>query len=84
MIGEYLEAGLRSARYETINDDEPYYAEIEACPGVWATERSLDECRQNLLEALEGWLILSLQRGLPVPEIEGVRIETAEPTAVHG
>ena len=70
MISEYLDAAMRRASYETINDPEPFYGEIPGIQGVWATGKTLEECRQNLLETLEGWLILSLQKGLPTQEWE--------------
>jgi len=84
MISEYVNAALKRAHYEMIEDPEPYYGEVPDCPGVWATGRSLEECRQNLLEGLEGWLILSLQRGLPIPVIDGIALVAPEPTEVSG
>ena len=70
MISDYLDAAMKRTHYEMIEDEEPFYGEISECQGVWATGANLEECRQNLLEALEGWLILGLQRGLPIPAIE--------------
>ena len=67
MIKEYLETALAKAKYEIIKDQEPYYGEISDLPGVWATGKSLEECRQNLNEVLEGWIIVRLERGLPIP-----------------
>ena len=76
MISEYLNAAMRRAKYEIINDPEPYYGEIPDCPGVWATGTTLEDCRQDLQETLEGWLILSLQKGLPIAPL-GVCHRTA-------
>ncbi len=84
MISEYVNAALKRAHYEMIEDPEPYHGEIPDCPGVWATGRSLEEFRQNLLEGLEGWLILSLQRDLPIPVIDGIELVAPEPTEVSG
>ncbi len=53
--------------YEIVDDPEPYYGEISECKGVWATGETLEECRRNLEEALEGWIVVRLQRGLPIP-----------------
>ena len=41
MIVEYITAALHHARYEIIEDDEPYYGEVPELPGVWATGTSL-------------------------------------------
>ncbi|OGI06465.1 MAG: hypothetical protein A3I68_04065 [Candidatus Melainabacteria bacterium RIFCSPLOWO2_02_FULL_35_15] len=71
MLLDYLNAALKKAKYEVIkNEKEKYYAEISVCKGVWATGKSLKECRKNLLSTLEGWLIIRLQRKLPIPKIE--------------
>jgi predicted RNase H-like HicB family nuclease len=72
MLSSYLNAAMRRARYELIGDTEPYYGEIPDCQGVWATAKSLEDCRRELLETLEGWVVLSLQKGLPLPILDGI------------
>jgi predicted RNase H-like HicB family nuclease len=67
MLTEYIQEALRRARYEIIDDEEPYYGEVPELQGVWATGKTLEECRENLREAIEGWIIVRLQRGLPLP-----------------
>lgn len=57
MLTEYIEAALAAAKYELIQDEEPYYGEVPGLEGVWATGRTLEECRQNLREVLEGWIV---------------------------
>ena len=37
MLIEYVEEALRRARYELIEDQEPYYGEVPELKGVWAT-----------------------------------------------
>ena len=69
MLIEYVEEGLRRARYEMIDDDEPYYGEIPELKGVWATGRTLEECRERLKDVVEGWILVSLRRDLPVPKL---------------
>jgi predicted RNase H-like HicB family nuclease len=84
MIAEYLSAALKHARYQMINDPEPLYGEIPLCPGVWATGKTLEECRETLLQGLEGWIILGLQRGHPIPVIDGIALTAEEPSEVSG
>ena len=84
MISEYLDVAMDKAHYEMIDDPEPFYGEIRECQGVWATGKTLEECRRNLLETLEGWLVLSLQKGLPIPALDGISLSAQEPTTVHG
>ncbi len=76
MIKEYIEAALLRAKYELIdNNDEPYYGEIAELKGVWATGKTLEECRHNLAEVIDGWLVVRLRRGLPIPAIGRHRIK---------
>lgn len=67
MIQDYLDNYLKQAKYEMIDDGKRSYAEIKNLRGVWATGKTLEDCRQNLLSSLEGWLILRLKKNLPVP-----------------
>jgi len=69
MLTEYIEEALKRAKYEIINDEEPYYGEVPELKGVWATGKTLEECRKNLKEVIEGWLIISIKKGLPIPEL---------------
>ncbi|MCS6806168.1 MAG: type II toxin-antitoxin system HicB family antitoxin [Acidobacteriota bacterium] len=69
MLLEYIQEALDRARYELIDDEEPYYGEVPELAGVWATGKSLEECRRNLREVIEGWIIVRLQKGLPVPRL---------------
>jgi len=41
MLTEYIEEALRRAKYEIIEDEEPFYSEVEELPGVWATGKTL-------------------------------------------
>lgn len=75
MILEYIHAALDRAQYEIIEDEEPFYGEIPDLPGVWATGKTLEDCRQKLKEVLDGWIIIHLQRGLPIPALGEYTIE---------
>ena len=69
MIIEYVEEALRRARYEIIDDKEPYYGEIDELRGVWATGKTLEECRNNLKEVIDRcfWPLLKLATEDKVP-----------------
>jgi len=69
MITEYIEAALARATYEIIQDEEPYYGEIPGLQGVWASGKTLEECRHNLAETVEDWVLLSIAKGLPIPAL---------------
>lgn len=84
MIREYIEAALAKARYEIIDDEEPYYGEVPELEGVWATGRTLEECRRNLAEVIDGWIVVRLSKGLPIPPIGENRIEEPKGIEVSG
>ena len=69
MLTEYVEEALRRARYELIDDEEPYYGEVPELKGVWASGKTLEECRENLKDVIEGWILVSLRKDLPVPSL---------------
>ena len=78
MIREYLQAAMGRAQFKRIDNPEPVFGEIPPCPGVWATGRTVDECRKALEEVLEGWVLLGIRSGDQLPEIDGLRIEIPE------
>jgi predicted RNase H-like HicB family nuclease len=78
MFCEYIQAALSRAIYEVIDDEEPYYGEVPELVGVWAAGKSEVECRENLRLAIEDWIAFSLRFDLPIPAIEGHKIEVPE------
>jgi predicted RNase H-like HicB family nuclease len=75
LITEYIAAALSRAKYEIIEDEEPYYGEVQELEGVWATGKTLEECRQNLSDVIDGWLVVRLKKGLSIPPIGKHRVE---------
>lgn len=78
MLTDYLKAALRHARYEKLPDDDSYYGEIPECNGVYATAGTLEDCRDELEEVLEEWVLFSLYRNLPLPLIDGIELAVKE------
>lgn len=75
MIIEYIEAALNKAHYEIIEDKEPFYAEVPGLEGVWASGKTLEECRKKLAEVIDDWIVVRLRRGMKVPPLDGHKIE---------
>jgi predicted RNase H-like HicB family nuclease len=75
MISEYIKAAMKNAHYEIIEDEEPYYGEIPELKGVWATGKTLEECRDNLTENLEGWILVRSSQGMDIPA-NGYKVTT--------
>jgi predicted RNase H-like HicB family nuclease len=74
MLTKYLEAAMRHARYEILADDGTYYGEIPECQGVYANAPTLEECRSELAEVLEDWLLFRIYKNLPLPKIDGIEL----------
>ena len=75
MLTEYIDEALRRAHYELIEDEEtPYYGEVPELPGVWASGRTLEGCRRELKEVIEGWILVSVRRSLDLPRLGSAEI----------
>ena len=74
MLLRYIQTALEQAHYEMIADEEPFYGEVAALPGVWATGKTLEECRRNLAEAVEDWVLFSVAKGLSIPALADVTV----------
>jgi predicted RNase H-like HicB family nuclease len=70
MLVEYIQKALEKAEYKKI-DDGSWFAEIPGFEGVWANGTKVEECRKELIEVLEEWLILKLRDGDPLPVLKG-------------
>jgi len=74
MILEYIQTAMNKAHYELLEDGE-FYGEVPDLAGVLASGSTLEECRTQLQEVLEGWLLLRVSRNLEIPDLDGHRIE---------
>ncbi len=70
MIEEYQNAGMKLAKYKLLEDNS-FYANIPEAPGVWANAGTLEECRDELREVLEDWVLLGVARGHEIPVFKG-------------
>ncbi len=74
MLSKYIQAALRHAKYEILVDDGSYYGEIPECNGVYANAGTLEECREELREVLEEWILFRVHKNLRLPAIDGVEL----------
>ncbi|MGO9923761.1 MAG: type II toxin-antitoxin system HicB family antitoxin [Isosphaeraceae bacterium] len=74
MLLEYVQAALRHAKYELLPDDGSYYGAIPECTGVYANAETLEDCREQLREVLEEWVLFRVHRNLPLPSIDGIEL----------
>ncbi|MFH1113777.1 MAG: type II toxin-antitoxin system HicB family antitoxin [Pseudomonadota bacterium] len=78
MLTAYINAALRKAHYDILPDGEGYFAVIEGLQGVWAQADTLEECREELREVLEEWIVLGLRMGHDIPTVDGVALTIQE------
>ena len=71
MLTEFVNAVMSHASYDLLESGE-FYGHIPECPGVWASTKTLEECRRELQEVLEDWLLLKLRDGDEITVVDGI------------
>jgi predicted RNase H-like HicB family nuclease len=74
MLTKYIDRALRRAKYRIL-DDGTFVGTVPGLRGVLAHARSLEKCRSELAEVVEGWVLVRVARGLRIPPIGGARVE---------
>jgi predicted RNase H-like HicB family nuclease len=80
MLTEYIRAAMRRATYEILPDGT-FYGEIPGFPGVYANAETLEACREQLQEVLEGWIVLGLRMGHTLPVVDGIELAVMQEAA---
>lgn len=76
MLTSYIHAAMRRAVYEIL-EDGTYYGEITGFQGVLANAGTLEDCREELQDVLEGWIALGLRLGHTLPMVENITLTFA-------
>jgi predicted RNase H-like HicB family nuclease len=74
LLVDYCQKALKKAEYKQL-DHGTWFAEIDGFQGVWGNGLTIKECRQDLLEVLEEWIILKLQDGDTLPIVDDLEIK---------
>lgn len=69
MFSKLIEQKLKGARYKILKDGS-YFGEIPGIKGVWANAKNLEDCREELREVLEEWLLLQVKYSDVVPGLK--------------
>jgi len=73
MLTKYIQAAMGRARYEILADGEGFYSEVPDLPGVWASAKTLESCREELLEVVESWIVVKLRhQDNDFPVLDGI------------
>jgi len=78
MLTEYIQAALKQARYEILQEEGGFYAEIPGFQGVYAQSDTLEGCREELSSTLEDWILFRVSRQLPLPVVAGIDLTVKE------
>jgi len=82
-LTEYQRAAMRNALYEQL-DDGSWYAHIPGLLGLWASAKTVEDTRNELLSALEDWLYVnSYVAHLELPAFDGVTIVGPPPRSAE-
>ncbi|HEX9016747.1 MAG TPA: hypothetical protein VF960_12215 [Chloroflexota bacterium] len=70
MFVQYVNFAMTRARYDQLPHGMIGY--IPEFEGLWVLEETKSRCEEELINALEIWLMTSFQKGLPIPVIDGL------------
>jgi predicted RNase H-like HicB family nuclease len=73
VITSYVDQALRRAHYSSL-EDGTFCATVPALPGIIATGATVEECRDQLAEVVEEWVLVRVARGLRVPPLGRVKV----------
>jgi predicted RNase H-like HicB family nuclease len=72
VISRYVQKALRRAHYQQV--DDTFCATVPGLSGIVATGPTLEDCREQLAEVIEEWVLVRVARGLPVPAVGGEKV----------
>ena len=73
-LREYVTAALKNALYEKGEVMDVIVAEAPDLPGCLTQGGSFEEARENLIDAIEVWVMAGLQNGEELPVVNGCRL----------
>lgn len=71
---EYVKEALKRAVYRPNRDKKGYTVEVPDVPGCISWGETIEEARDMIKDAIEGWVITALQFGDPIPALSGKRL----------
>jgi predicted RNase H-like HicB family nuclease len=78
MLLNYINAAMSQAKYEILPDDKTFFGEIPGFAGVHANAKRLEDCRNELAEVLEEWVLFRVSKNLPLPAVDGMQLAIKE------
>lgn len=76
-LRDYVSTVLRNAVYEKGEVLDVIVAEAPDLPGCFTQGRSFEKARENLIDAIEVWILSALQCGDEIPVVNGCQVAVA-------
>lgn len=84
-LADYVAEVLKNAVYEKGERLDVIVAEAPDLPGCLTQGRTVEEARENLVDAIEVWVMSGLRSGEDPPAVNGIRLAiTDAPRKGHG
>ncbi len=71
MITAYIRAAMELAEFEKMENGR-YFATVPPCQGFWTEGATIEECKAEMQEIFESWLLVGLQHHHKLPVIAGI------------
>jgi len=78
VLTDYIQAAMRHAHYEIWPEDGTIFGTIPGFRGVGANAGTLEECRGELQEVLEDWILVALRRGHALPVVDDIDLNVRD------
>ncbi len=79
MLTKYIEAAMRHAQYEIVEDDNSFYGHISDFSGLWANVPTLEGCREELQSTLEDWTLIGIRQKISFPVVNSIDLLAPAP-----
>ncbi|MBM4046752.1 MAG: type II toxin-antitoxin system HicB family antitoxin [Planctomycetes bacterium] len=80
-LRKYVAEVLKNAVYEKGEALDVMVAEASDLPGCFTQGDSLEEARENLIDAIEVWIMAGLRSGEEIPVVNGCQLAVTASTA---
>jgi len=77
MLNDYTGKAMQQAQDERV-EDRTYFGTIPGFQGLWASGETEQECRKELREVLEGWILLGIAHYDVLPEMDRTKLEVGK------
>jgi predicted RNase H-like HicB family nuclease len=69
-----MEEAMRRAEYERM-EDGTFFAHVPGFEGLWASGRAIEDAREELWQALDGWIYTTGYQGKTrLPDLNGTSL----------